>query len=398
MPTVGGSPPLNLLPFDYAVRNLARRPVSTLLGVAGNALVVLLVLAAGAFVRGMVRSLEVTADPHNVILLGAGSEESIERSEIKAGVDTLVAGTVRGIRNRAGVDFVSPEIQMALTVRTAAHATQERLAVVRGVTERAFLVHGQVRLTLGRLPNAGADEIIVGALVAAKLDLPATALDLGAALFIDGRAWRVVGQFAAPNTVMDAEIWTPLNDLLVVAKRETISCVVLTLEDPASFADVAAFASQRLDLELSVLRESEYFAELTRFFAPIRTMVLLTAVLIALGGLLGGINTMYAAFASRARELAALQTLGYRRAALVVSLLQESILLGAAGALPAIAVGLWVLDGVAIRFSMGVFGLTVDAPVVAVGLAAGLLLGVLGALPPAWRCLRMPIPVALRSA
>src|SRR5690606_23714691 len=126
-----GCPPgrvtMRLLPFDYAVRNLARRPVRTALGIAGNALVVLLVLAAGAFVRGMVRALEVTADEHNVILLGAGSEESIERSEIGAGVATVVAGSVRGIKNRAGVDFVSPEIQMALAVRTAADDPEERL-------------------------------------------------------------------------------------------------------------------------------------------------------------------------------------------------------------------------------------------------------------------------------
>jgi ABC-type lipoprotein release transport system permease subunit len=345
----------------------------------------------------MVRSLAVTASEHNVILLGAGSEESIERSEIKAGVDTIVAGTVRGIRSRAGVEFVSPEIQMALAVTAHAGDARERLAIVRGVTERAFLVHEQVRLTEGRLPNPGADELIVGSLVAAKLALPPGDVAPGRSLWFDGRPWTVVGRFAAPHTVMDAEIWLPLRDLLVVAKRETISCVVLTLEDPAAFADVAAFASQRLDLELSALRESEYFAELTRFFAPIRGMVLLSALLIALGGLLGGINTMYAAFASRARELAALQTLGFRRLALVVSLLQESLLLGAAGALPAAAVGVLALDGIAIRFSMGAFGLRVDAPVVALALGAGLALGVLGALPPAWRCLRLPIPAALRS-
>jgi len=389
---------MRLLPFDYAVRNLARRPVRTALGIAGNALVVLLVLAAGAFVRGMVRALEVTADEHNVILLGAGSEESIERSEIGAGVATVVAGSVRGIKNRAGVDFVSPEIQMALAVRTAADDPEERLAILRGVTERAFLVHRQVRLTAGRLPRGGADEVLVGALVAAKLGLPEERLGLGAELWIDGRPWRVVGTFSAPHTVMDAEIWLPLADLLVVGKRETISCVVLTLEDPAAFSEVVAFAAQRLDLELAALRERDYFASLAEFFAPIRAMVGISALLIAVGGLLGGINTMYAAFASRARELATLQTLGFRRLALIVALLQESLLLGAAGALPAAALGLALLDGVAIRFSMGAFGLTVDAPVLAAGLGAGLALGVLGALPPAWRCLRLPIPAALRTA
>jgi len=33
----------------------------------------------------------------------------------------------------------------------------------------------------------------------------------------------------------------------------------------------------------------------------------------------------------------------------------------------------------------------------AIGLGAGFLLGVIGALPPAWRCLRMPITEALKA-
>ena len=126
-------------------------------------------------------------------------------------------------------------------------------------------------------------------------------------------------------------------------------------------------------------------------------MVWATAVLIALGGLFGGLNTMYAAFASRVRELGALQAIGYSRGAIVLSLVQESVLATAAGALLAAAVGAArarrpgraVLDG---RVRPG------GRPaVLATGLVAGVLLGVIGALPPAWRCLRMPITEALKA-
>ena len=71
------------------------------------------------------------------------------------------------------------------------------------------------------------------------------------------------------------------------------------------------------------------------FFRPIQLMVWTTAILIATGGLLGGLNTMYAAFASRVRELGALQAMGYSRLAVVVSLVQESLLATVAGALAA---------------------------------------------------------------
>jgi putative ABC transport system permease protein len=46
---------------------------------------------------------------------------------------------------------------------------------------------------------------------------------------------------------------------------------------------------------------------------------------------------------------------------------------------------------------MGVFGLVVDERVIAIGLISGAALGVIGALPPALRALRLPIPEALRA-
>jgi len=123
----------------------------------------------------------------------------------------------------------------------------------------------------------------------------------------------------------------------------------------------------------------------------------ITAGLIAVSGVLGGLNTMYAAFASRVREIGMLQCLGYRRSAIVLSLIQESCLTTLSGALLACAAALLLLDGLAVQFSMGAFGLRIDAPVLLLGLGAGLLLGLIGALPPAFRCLRLPIAESLKS-
>jgi hypothetical protein len=46
---------------------------------------------------------------------------------------------------------------------------------------------------------------------------------------------------------------------------------------------------------------------------------------------------------------------------------------------------------------MGTFALVVDERTVAVGLAAGLITGIAGCVAPAVRCLRMPIPSALKA-
>jgi putative ABC transport system permease protein len=367
-----------------------------LLSIAGSTLVVLLVLASAAFVTGMRQSLHMTGSDRNVILLGAGSEESVERSEISAQTGTIVAASVPGIRTRLGVPYVSPEIHAALTVRVDPEQPTGYLSVVRGVDSRAFLVHPQVRMIDGRPPEPGRDEIMIGSMLASKLGVTDEDLPLGATLWIDGRPWTISGRFAAPQTVMDAEIWCPLTDLQIVTQRDSLSCVVVSLGD-AEVADIQAFAATRLDLEIAAMSEAEYYRELAAFFGPIRTLVMITAGLIALGGVLGGLNTMYAAFASRVRELGALQVLGFRRLAIVVSLVQESTLTAAIGAIIAILTGVLLLDGLAIRFSMGAFGLVVDHSVVLIALLAGLTLGIVGAMPPAFRCLRMPITDALRS-
>ena len=388
---------MRLLPFDYGVRNLGRSPARLAATVLASALVVCLVLAAASFVRGMARSLVITSDSSNVILLAAGSEESLERSQIPGNIASLLAADLPGIKSRLGVPYVSPEIQAALIVRADRDSRDELRAVMRGFAPEAFLVHPRVQIVEGRIPRPGKDEIMVGGLVPEMMGLPNERLRLGSTLWFDNRAWTVVGRFRARGTVMDAEVWVPFTDLQVATKRDTVSCVVVTLDD-ADFADVDAFTKQRFDLGLVAIREADYYASIMKFYKPVHAMIWITAILIASAGVLGGLNTMYAAFAARIRELGMLQSLGYSRPAIVASLIQESLLAASAGTLLGSALSLAFVDGLAVRFSMGVFQLVIDHRVLLFGVIAGVIMGIVGALPPAWRCLRMPITEALRAA
>ncbi len=388
---------LRQLPFSYAFRNLGRSRVRLAASLIGSSLVVLLALASGGFVRGMQLTLTQDAGLHeNVMILGAGSEEGVERSQIDASVEGIVAASVAGLKEQAGVIYASPEIHAAMPVRAEAGGA-ERQAVMRGVREVALLVHPEVEIVDGRAPQGGRDELMVGSLAATRLGLPDQRLAIGRTLYFDDRDWTIVGRFSAPNTVMDAEVWLPLTDLQVATNREaSLSCVVVTL-DSATFADVDLLAKSRLDLELSAIREREYYSSIASFYAPIRAMIIVTATLIASGGILGGLNTMYAAFAARVREVGMLQALGYTRAAIVTNLTEESVFAAACGALIGAVLGLVFLNGLAVRFSMGAFALTIDAPVMLAGVLCGLVVGLVGAIPPAVRCLRLPITEALKS-
>jgi len=126
-------------------------------------------------------------------------------------------------------------------------------------------------------------------------------------------------------------------------------------------------------------------------------MTWLTAGLIAAGAIFGGFNLLYAAFAARIRELATLQAIGFRRTAVCISLIQESLLATLSGTLLAAFAAVLLLEGRSVQFSIGTFSLELSGSVLCSGLLTVILLGVLGAVPPAVRCLTAPLPSTLRS-
>ena len=119
--------------------------------------------------------------------------------------------------------------------------------------------------------------------------------------------------------------------------------------------------------------------------------------LVAASGVFVGLNTMYGAVVGRVRELATLQTIGFVRRAVVVSLMQEATLLAAAASLVAAAVAVTLLNGLAVRFTMGAFTLRVDRVALLIGCGTGLAIGVIGSVPPALRVLRLSVADALKA-
>jgi len=383
-----------MLPFSYAIRNLFRDKSRLLQTVGGSAMVVLLVMGALALNQGMKRVLSASGSPNNIILLGAGSEESVQRSEVAEQAAGIATSEIPGVSEVMGTRAVSTEIHYMGLARFPQGG--EAQALFRGITPAALLAHPEVELIEGRYPGTG--EVMVGRLAWRQMKQDADALSPGATIRLEDQDLTISGVFAAPGTVMESEVWLPIGDLRVIAQRESVSCVVLRLEDPDDFAEADLFAKRRLDLELSALRESDYYARLSSFFAPLRAMTWLTAGLIAIGALFGGLNTLYAAFASRIREMATLQAIGFGRGALLLSLIQESTLASLTGAFLASVVALLVFDGQVIPFSIGTFTMEISPSVAFTGILTGLFLGLLGALPPAIRCLKPALPVSLRSS
>ena len=237
---------MKLLPFEYATRNLGRSPLRLILTVFGSGLVVLLIMIAGGFMVGMQRTLDVSGSPNNIMLLGAGSVESVERSEV--GMDTagIVAGSIDGFRSRAGIEGVSPEIHIQMPLHVDG---EDRLILIRGIRPEAFLVHDQVSITTGHAPRSGRNEILVGKLAARTIGYEEAIEAVGQTIMLDDDEYTVTGVLAADGGIFESEMWTSLTDLQITSQRDTLSCVIVAL-DEAKASELDMFAASRIDLEL----------------------------------------------------------------------------------------------------------------------------------------------------
>jgi len=382
-----------MIPLTYTLRNIFRRPVQSIQLIGGSGFVVLLIMTAMAMNESMKETLSNSGSEQNIIFLGAGSEESIERSEVSPGLEEIISSNLKGINYIIKQPAISPEVHYngIVKLRTG-HKAQ---ALIRGIKHQAFWVHHQVRLLQGRYPRSG--EIIIGSLAHQKLGLTVETLPLGEELEFNGESFKIVGVFDAKGTVMEAEIWMPLYDLMTLTQRETLSCVVFSSKNNYTYDQAEVFAQTRLDLEIIALKESEYYEKLSFFYAPIRWMAWISAILISVGAFMGGLNTIYANFSSRVREFGTLQAIGFSRKAIFLSIVEEAMSTGALAAITALMIGLIFIQGLSFPFAIGVFTFDFNNSVILTGVGSGVLLAICGVIPPSWKCLRPHLTQTLRS-
>ncbi len=382
-----------LLPWEYAIRNLFRRPLRTCLTFAGLTTVIVLVFVVVGFIRGLERSLAVSGDTQTAIIFSLGMGENLEYSSIPMRTSDLVPASVSGIQQRFGQKYVSPELYLGTQVSVG--KSEPSMGLVRGVTRSATLVRRQVEIEVGGWPNAG--EVLIGRMATSKLGATEAEMSVGKSISFEGQVWRVSGVFSAGGSAFESEAWCRLDDLQQAMKRQDLSIVAVTLAPGSDFAELDLFCKERLDLELQTTRETDYYASLQKDYGPVRWLSWLVVLLVSGAGVFAGLNTMYGSVLGRIPELSMLQTIGFLRRAVLVSLIQEGVLMAAAASLLAAMIALVFVNGVAVRFTMGAFSLRIDSMAVLIGCGVGLLLGLFGAIPPAIRALRMPIVDGLKA-
>ncbi len=382
-----------LLPWDYGARNLFRRPLRTGLTLGSLTMVVMVIFVVLGFVRGLERSLALSGDSQAVLVYSLTAKENIETSSIPARTPELLQASLPGIQRRFSNMAVSPELLLGTNVMVS--NGQKGFGIIRGVTPKSCLVRRSVRIVEGHWPGPG--EVMVGRLTPAKLGLSAADFIIGKEITIENQPWTISGLFQAEGSAFEAEIWCPLSDFQQALKRQDISLVAILLQPKAKASEVELFCKQRTDLELQAIRETDYFRSLQKFYLPLRVLAWLVVGLVATSGTFAGLNMMFANVTGRMRELAVLQAIGFRQRAIFLSLIQEGFLLALTASVIAAYLAVFLLNGLAVRFTMGAFQLNIDGGTLWIGSLVGIGVGVLGTIPPMLKSMSSSVSENLKS-
>ena len=417
------------VPLSYNVRNLTVRWKTTVMTALAFTLVLGLMTVMLAFVKGMQRLTENSGQPGNVIVLSEGATDE--------GFSNLGFSDIGDLENQPGVTTVdgqrmcSRETYLVVNQpieNAAPNSPQRRFVQMRGVDDPVIsgLVHGVTLLPNGRwFSSAGvqelpgqtesAIEVVIGEGVARELARGRSEaslktaknpqrLEIGDVFNIADRNWLIVGVMQSSGSTFDSEVWGKQSILGPKFGKTTYTSLVMRAENAAGAAKLRDLLRNYEKASVNPLLETEYFASLSQINKQFEFGILFVTVFIAIGGVFGVMNTMFAAISQRTKDIGVLQLLGFGKVHIMISFLLESLVIAFVGGLIGCLLGS-LADGFTATSVVGsgqgggktvVLKLTVDAVSFVYSLLLTLAMGVLGGFLPAFSAIRLKPLDALR--
>jgi ABC-type lipoprotein release transport system permease subunit len=389
------------VPLLYNVRSLTVRKVTTAVTAAGLALVVFVFTTVLMLSTGISRTLAATGTADNAKIIRKGSQTEIQSGVLPEALRLLASDPSVAV-GKDGQPVASPELVVLIFAlhEGATDDTQGTNVNVRGIGARGLELHPPAHLD-GRLWKEGTSEIVIGKGLAGRFQ----GMTLGGTVRFARRDWQVVGVMDQSGSAYDSEVWGDIEQFEdAFQRRPSFSSVTLKLKD----RDALKALQKRIegDPQLSsmeVKSELRYWEDQSKQFAGFITFLgLFMAVICATGAILGAMITMYAQVAARTREIGTLRAMGFRRRAVLVSFVIESMLLAmAAGGFGIAAASLWQLTSFSTMnfqmFSEVTFTFHLAPWIVIASFVFSMLMGYAGGLLPALRASRMPIVQATRG-
>jgi putative ABC transport system permease protein len=384
----------------FGLRTIPQRKgasVSAAFGIAGVVVVFVGVLSIAAGFRSAVTS---TGRKDIAIVLrdGAPNEMSSGLGRDEARVIKDAPGVAR---DENGSAVASAELFVIINIPKRSTGTDANVPF-RGIEAAGQVVRGNVKIVQGRMFERGRNEVIAGVSAAREF----AGLDVGHTIKLGKTEWHVVGIFSAGGGVGESEMWTDTTVLQSAYQRgDSYQSVYAKLASPEKFQEFKDALTSNPQVKVKVVRQDEFYAEqstvTTQFISVLGTAI---AVMMALGALLGALNTMYNAVASREREIATLRALGFGATPVVCSVLLESLALALAGGIVGGLAAYLAFDGYSAAtmnfqtWSQIAFAFAVTPSLLVKGVVIAAAVGFFGGLLPAIRAARLPIAIALRES
>jgi putative ABC transport system permease protein len=377
---------------------LTERLGSTAVIVVGIAGVVGVLVALLAMGDGLTATLQQTGSNDTAIVLRGGS--GAESNSVLTRDDIDVIEQAPGIaRDAQGKPIASAELVVVANVPKKSDPETDANVAIRGVGNGAWKVWPNVKITKGRKFTPGMRELVVGE----GAERQFAGLEMGKTLRLGGQDWTIVGVFAS-NDAHGSELWGDSKSVASAYRRgSSAESVTARLASPKAFDQFKAslMGDPRVKVDVSTTRDY-YNKQSEGLSKVIRTVGITIGVIMAIGAIFGALNTMYAAVATRAREIATLRAIGFRGTPVVVSVLLETMLLALlGGVIGAVIVWLafngYTASTVGGNFSQVVFQFRVTPELLWTGIKWALAIGFIGGLFPAVRAARLPVTAALRE-
>lgn len=404
--------PVAKVPVRYNLRNLQVRWLTSLATACAFTVVIFLLTFMLAFVKGMDRLTESSGRAGNVMILSDGATDEAFSNLPPASVEELPSDMQAAVMKGPDGKFLATKevyVVVTHTIPNAAPGSRRRRFVqMRGLDDvrmaakvhQIDLVQGEwftssgVRAITyedqGTTIKATAPEIVLGNGVAKTFggDLGKPSLVPGDVVEIGPRRWYVAGIMKESNSSFGSEIWaldTHVQETF--GRRNSYSSFVVRTkgEQIGSEAAKKLKESRSGQRSYNAQTEQEYYAKMRGTNDQFRYAIIFVAIILAIGGVLGVMNTMFAAISQRTKDIGVMRLLGFSRFQILCSFLVESLLIALVGGLLGCALGLF-FDGTTVSsiVSSGAGGggksvvlrMTVDVSVL---LSAGVLTFFMGA-------------------
>jgi ABC-type lipoprotein release transport system permease subunit len=313
-------------------------------------------------------------------------------------VASIVAADPHVATGADGRPLLSPEVYVLIPLSKSFDTTQIANVVVRGISDQAWQVRHNVKITAGQRPTSGRAEICVGDRLTQRF--PHT--KVGQTLRFAGRDWTVTCNFTAAGSAFESEIWGENEQFMPVFRGEVFQSISFRLKDPAAFEEAQRALQADKRMTVDVHRESTFYAQQSQLLSNILNIlaIVITSIM-AVGAVFGAINTMYAAISSRAPEIGVLMTLGFRPWTVLVSFLAESAFIALIGGILGCLFALPLNNIVTSTtnwssFSEIAFSFRVTPLLLLIGVVFALVMGIIGGFFPALRAARLQVVQALR--